>query len=91
MNQILGATNSSPLDLIKVEDEYRLYFAGFTNDEAVGQIGLATSADGITWEVMDEPILAVGEDGEWDSSLVLATTILPTDDGWHLFLHWGRP
>lgn len=45
--------------VIRMEDEYRMYYAG---QDALGieKIGLATSADGITWEKQPDPLFEMG-------------------------------
>ncbi len=57
--------------VVKTDEGYAMYFAG-TNNRRVTRIGLATSADGITWEKYNDPAT---EDAEFASSdPVLAAT-----------------
>ena len=49
-------------------DTYVMFYAGGFNNEPQ-QIGVAFSSDGLSWERMgDEPFLANGAPGEWNSS-----------------------
>ena len=63
--------------VVKVGDEYRMYFAGTTRD--VSQIGLATSSDGITWTKYDDPTTTDPPFAESDPILTPAT---PSGGNW---------
>lgn len=81
-----------PLVIKAAEDDYRLYYSGFSQEREM-RIGLATSKDGITWTKYDnpatseglyaasDPILEPSEDG-WDSSGVERPRVVQTDEGW---------
>ncbi|HZW38130.1 MAG TPA: hypothetical protein VFF33_02420 [Ignavibacteriaceae bacterium] len=43
--------------VIKVDNVYRMYFAGFENQNSTWNIGIASSMDGINWEVTSTPIM----------------------------------
>ena len=68
-------------------DTYVMFYAGSYNNEPQ-QIGVAFSTDGLTWERMsDQPFLANGRPGEWNSSESGHPGIFvdPTDDTTWLF------
>ena len=73
-----------PRGLLKVDDEYRLYYIGMTRRYGSFQMGLATSTDGLNWELYDEPLLTVGEEGDFDALGVGVSNPIPTDDGYAL-------
>lgn len=54
--------------IIKRGDKLIMFYAGSYNNDPQ-QVGIAESKDGIVWERMsDEPFLANGKPGEWNSS-----------------------
>jgi formylglycine-generating enzyme required for sulfatase activity len=54
--------------VLKTEDGYKMFFQAHDEDNKVS-FGLATSADGIEWEVYPEPVFTAAETGEEDVSL----------------------
>jgi len=66
--------------VVRTDDGYLMYYEGI-NPRAQGRsIGLATSADGITWEKHpDNPIFEPV--AEWEGSMTHQPRVLPTDDG----------
>lgn len=80
------ATSVGHPSVIKVDEEWRMYFDGFVSDldsDPDRAIGLATSPDGLTWTVADEPVFAPSADG-WDAARVMAPSVIETDDGYVL-------
>jgi predicted GH43/DUF377 family glycosyl hydrolase len=68
--------------VIKTEDGYVMYYTG-ANKAQVGQIGRATSQDGITWVKDAQPVLsATGGNGDFDSLAVYQPGVVKTDAGW---------
>jgi predicted GH43/DUF377 family glycosyl hydrolase len=66
------------------QDQYWMWYSG--HNGRVWQIGLATSPDGIHWtKYAGNPVLTVGESGEWDESGVIAPAV--NFDG-HSFKMW---
>ncbi len=63
-----------------------MFYAGGYNNEPQ-QIGCAVSLDGIHWErVSDTPVLANGQEGEWNSSESGHPFVFEASDGsYHLF------
>lgn len=45
---------------------YKAWYAGL--DDTAGRIGYATSADGLTWNRHQTPVLDLGNPGEWDDA-----------------------
>jgi len=65
--------------VMKVETGYRMYYAA-KDSAGVFQIYLATSTDGISWErYSSEPVLGVGEPGEFDYGFVITPRVLFCD------------
>jgi len=87
--------------LILDNGSYCMYYAGgedlvsFTNI----YIGMAISADGITWKkhndpltrqhpfVDSDPVLFTGKPGEWDHDIVLAGPVLPVGSGFETYYY----
>jgi predicted GH43/DUF377 family glycosyl hydrolase len=61
--------------VLLVGGEYKLWYTGF--DGSKGQIGYATSMDGLSWTREGSgPVLFPGSPGEWDESHVSAPSVL---------------
>jgi hypothetical protein len=81
--------------VVRTEDGYVMYYGG-SEPNGIPLIGMATSADGITWAKYDDPatteapfaesdpIFVTGEAGAWDAALVLQPSVVVTPDGWVL-------
>lgn len=64
---------------------YRLWYAGRDGD-GVHRVGLATSADGVTWgKHSANPVLNTGETGAWDSRGVSPTEVLMDQTGYRMW------
>lgn len=86
-----------PRDIVKVGDEYRLYYAGFNWRDTKPQFGVAFSDDGIEWTMYDDasttespyvtsdPIMTIGEEDSWNSAVLMASSVLQTEAGWEAF------
>lgn len=70
--------------LVQVEGEFRFYYIGMTRRYQSPQLGLATSPDGITWELRADPLLAGDEKG-WDFMGVGFSNPIQTARGWEAF------
>lgn len=90
--------------MVQVEDEIRMYYIGLNQFQQFPQIGMATSTDTINWTRYDDPtttdseyldsdpILGLGEEGEWDFMGLSTSNVLQTEDGWELFyVGYDRP
>ncbi len=96
----------SPDAILTTDSGYVMYYSGGTNyplppsDHAM--VGMATSADGITWQKYDDPattappfsesdpVLLLGAAGAYDSGLAWETDVLITADGFEMF-YTGDP
>jgi predicted GH43/DUF377 family glycosyl hydrolase len=70
--------------VVKVGDEWRMYFDGFVGDldsEPDRAIDMASSSDGLTWTVAEEPVFRASADG-WDMARVMAPSVVELDDGY---------
>lgn len=89
-----GAVNMP--QVLHTENGYVMYFAGYDESgNRSGQIGMATSEDGITWTKYNDPtttdarfaesdpILSATE--EWEGIFVNQPRVVSTPDGWAMF------
>lgn len=60
---------------------YYMYYTGHDSANRTTAIGLATSADGLTWTKHDGPVLQAG-DATWSESRLFGPKVLPTENGW---------
>jgi predicted GH43/DUF377 family glycosyl hydrolase len=68
--------------VVRPEDgTYYMYYTGHDAGNREAAIGLATSADGLTWTKHDGPVLQVG-DAPWSESRIFGPKVLPTENGW---------
>jgi len=90
-----------PYTVIKEDNQYKMWYigmrSGFPGLESLPQVGLATSPDGIVWTKYDDPetsekpyassdpVLHVGEPGEWDSHRSFDPMVLKTDTGYEMW------
>jgi hypothetical protein len=52
------------------ESGYKMWYAGWESGSEINRVGYATSSDGITWErYAENPVLDIGDSGEWDESI----------------------
>jgi MYXO-CTERM domain-containing protein len=84
-----GANNpegeASPVSVLREKGKYRLYYHGYTGN-GVRQIGLAESADGITWTKSPQnPILTPGDPGSWDADSVCEPKVLHVGATYFMF------
>jgi len=88
-----------PNQVIKEDGIYKMWYLGSIGNMpfAIIQIGYATSSDGLHWEKYDDPtttdppfsssdpVLKVGEAGEWDEMRTFIANILPKDNGYEMW------
>jgi predicted GH43/DUF377 family glycosyl hydrolase len=76
-------------DLLLVGNRYHLYFRGQQGGH--DRIGVATvdqeKFDGKTWDIHPEPVIDVGEQGEWDETHVLDPASVIAED--QIFLYYS--
>jgi hypothetical protein len=58
-----------------------MYYSGLLKGNLESSIGLATSADGITWTKHEEPVLLTG-DAPWSERKISGPKVLATDEDW---------
>jgi len=64
--------------VIKENDIYKMWYAGF--DGVAWRTGLAVSKDGITWSKEPDPVLDIGQEGEFDGKTLLKPTVIKDGD-----------
>jgi hypothetical protein len=87
-----------PIGIFMTEDGYQLFYLGWGSlPTSRMQVGLATSADGITFAAYDDPattdgiyaksdpVLPAGDEGDWDALSVSPSQIWRGEDGYELF------
>src|SRR5579859_1848345 len=67
--------------VIKTDTGYVMYYAG-TQTNGLEQIGMAISADGITWKKSDTPVFGPGAADTWDATRVHQPRVVKTDSQW---------
>ena len=77
--------------VLRVGDEWWLWYNGRTDDRFTGSIGLATSQDGLTWEKQNDgnPVFAHGPPGSFDSTKVDHPAVLRFDGQFHVWYTAG--
>ena len=67
-------------------DTYRMWFTGFRQN-GLREIGYGESADGLSWEINDEPLIEAGDLGAWDRNKFFSTVLRVNDTlrAWY----WG--
>lgn len=77
--------------ILKVGDEFQMWYNGRTDDCFTGSIGLATSHDGLTWTNSSEgrPVFRHGPPGTFDSTKVDHPAVLRFDGRFHMWYTAG--
>jgi len=76
--------------IIKEGSVYKMWYGGFDED-GTPRIGYATSSDGISWsKYSGNPVLDVGDYGEWDAEGVLGPYVLKEGAGSYKMWYFGR-
>ena len=65
---------------------WRMYYEG--KDESASRIGVASSADGISW-TREGVVLERGAAGAWDDAWVAAPTVVYDGSAWHMWYAGG--
>lgn len=71
--------------VIRVNDTLKMWFVASKDIPFEMQLGYAWSEDGISWNIHPEPILSVGEDGEWDDYLLFESSVVYTNGQYHMW------
>jgi len=70
---------------------YKMWYVGL-NTSGVGNIGYATSTDGINWEKYEHnPVLLVGSATEWDGKTLSIPKVFLLDSMYHLYYSGYSP
>ena len=96
-----GYSILAPHAVLKQDGVYRMWYwagkSGFPFKTSLPQTGLATSTDGIHWVKYNDtsttepafadndPVLRVGESGQWDEMRAIDPMVLPTDSGYEMW------
>jgi hypothetical protein len=76
--------------IIKRDNIFYMFYAGAYNNEPQ-QIGVAKSTDGVKWErLSDQPLLANGKPGSWNSSESGHPGIFHDTDGQDYLFYQGN-
>jgi predicted GH43/DUF377 family glycosyl hydrolase len=77
--------------LLKVGDEWWMWYNGRTDDRFTGSIGLATSKDGLRWTKKNngDPVFEHGAPGTFDSTKVDHPAVLRFDGKFHMWYTAG--
>jgi predicted GH43/DUF377 family glycosyl hydrolase len=79
-----SATVTSP-SVVRQGSNFGLWYTGF-NQSSTGQIGYATSTDGVGWsKSLSNPILTVGLSGSWDSAGVEHPDVVKGANGYLMY------
>lgn len=75
--------------VIKDGDTYKMWYTAL-DAAAVGRVGYATSADGMTWtKYAGNPVLTAGSTGSWDAAYVGSPQVVKVDGVYHLWYRGG--
>lgn len=85
------STQAKYPSVLKVGDEWWMWFNGRTDDRFTGSIGLATSKDGFHWTKQNhgDPVFEHGPPGTFDSTKVDHPAILHFDGLFHMWYTAG--
>ena len=77
-----GYVSSGPV--IKENGVYKMYYSGAIEAHQQGQIGLATSTDGIHWERYPSPVISYGSG--WENS-INSNSLVKRDSIYYMYYH----
>jgi len=66
----------APSTVIFDQSLYKMWYVGREDATGIWRVGYATSADGISWERNENPVLDIGEADEWDDEDIAAAYVL---------------
>jgi predicted GH43/DUF377 family glycosyl hydrolase len=78
----------TPGPVIKEDGIYKMYYSGAIEAHQSGQIGLATSTDGINWTKYPQPVITSGSG--WDYS-INSNSLIKIDGTYYLYYHGWEP
>ncbi|GJQ62079.1 MAG: hypothetical protein SCALA702_11320 [Melioribacteraceae bacterium] len=74
--------------VLKKDDLYYMFFEGRT-ETYYSKIGLATSSDGVTWEMINQPVLTATE--AWEGTGVAYPTVIIEEDQFKMIYNSSNP
>ena len=85
------STHAKYPSVLKVGDEWWMWYNGRTDDAFTGSVGLAISKDGLVWTKQNDgdPVLEHGPPGTFDSTKVDHPAVLFFDDKFHMWYTAG--
>ena len=85
------STQAKYPSILKVGEEYWMWYNGRTDDQFTGSIGLAVSKDGLKWTKQNngKPIFKHGKPGTFDSTKVDHPTVLRFGGKYHMWYTAG--
>jgi len=66
------------------QDRFHMWYHS-PNSSGGFKIGYATSEDGVNWAKYENPVLLMGESGEWDDSRIISPNVIKKDSVYYLF------
>ena len=78
--------------VVRLGDEWRMYYSGYAksdSEEGPSSIGVATSADGVTWTRRSAPVFEASPESAWEDGGVRSPTVVIDGDRL-LMLYSGR-
>jgi predicted GH43/DUF377 family glycosyl hydrolase len=77
--------------VLRVGDEWWMWYSGRTDDRFTGSIGLATSKDGLTWSKQNngDPVFEHGPQGTFDATKADHPAVLHFDGKFHMWYTAG--
>ncbi len=80
------AHNVQDPEVLKIGEQYHMWYGGNASDDLGQQIGYAYSKDGLNWQKSNaNPILTTGKKGNWDEHLASYPTVVQVDS---TFMLW---
>lgn len=74
-----------PGSVISDTGTYKLWYTGYDAD-GVGQIGYATSPDGVVWtKYGGNPVFSVGPSGSWDDEVIRGPSVIVDGPTYHMW------
>lgn len=85
------STQAKYPSILKVGDQWRMWYNGRTDDRFTGAIGLATSTDGLRWKKANggRPVFKTGASGTFDSTKVDHPAVLRFAGRFHMWYTAG--
>jgi predicted GH43/DUF377 family glycosyl hydrolase len=76
--------------VLKLNDEYRMYYGAYSNSRGKWSIGFAGSQDGIHWRKIPEALIPAGPPGSWDQDGPNAPCVMRDSSGQYWMWYSGN-